>query len=168
MSRFLTYGLAGLVYIFAQVMLFNHLTIMEAATPFVFLLFLFTLPLATPLWLSYILAFVVGLTVDILSEAAPTGLHAFSCVLAISLRAPWAAYITASNFRSLAEINFSNQSVVWFASFLLPLIFVHHLAYFLLEAMQWSLLWVSLGKVILSTLYSFLLIFILTYLFYRK
>lgn len=168
MNQILAYLLTGLIYIIGQVMLFNHLTIMQMATPFVFTLFLFTLPFATPLWLSYVLAFVVGLTVDLLSSAVPTGLHAFSCVLAMSLRVPWAAYITASNFRSLGEISFRTQSVVWFASFLFPLILLHHLAYFMLEAMQWATLGTTLLKALLSTLYSFVFMFILTYLFYKK
>ena len=168
MNDLIKYGLAGMLYLFFQLFLFNDLLLGGLATPFVFLLFLFMLPVATPMALQLILAFVLGLLVDLVSGPQAVGLHAFSCVLAIGSRSLLLNFITPTQVRSVNDINLSGQSSLWYLSLLLPLILVHHLAYFFLEDFSFRFFFSTLSKVLASSCYTFAISFILVHLFYRK
>ena len=160
--------LAFLAYLLFQVFLLNYLTMFEVATPFLFLMFLFMLPFDTPIPLMYILAFVTGLSVDMLSDNYANGLHAFSALLAVSARVPVVRLASSSNIRTVSEISLKEQSPVWYATFLLPLIFIHHTAYFLLESFSFQHLPYTLLKIVSSTIYTFLLSYAICFIFYRK
>lgn len=168
MSEIFRYVLASLIYLLLQVFLFNHLSLFQVATPFVFVLFLFTLPLDLNRTALYLLSFGVGLAVDVLSEGSATGLHAFACTLAISLRPSIINAISSSNVRSSTDISIRNQNTLWLTSLLLPLIFTHHLAYFYLEAMSLEHFFYTFLKVISSTIYTFSIAILLAYLFYKR
>jgi hypothetical protein len=160
--------MAGLLYLFFQFFLFNQLTLFRVAVPFVFLLFLFTLPFTLPTPALYLIAFMTGLVMDLFGETETVGLHAFSCLLAISLRGTVAELVTSSSYRGRAEISFRNQPLIWYVSILAPLILVHHLFYFFLEAFTFSGFFFTLLKVIASGLYTFAFCFIFSYLFYMR
>ncbi|WNJ16711.1 hypothetical protein [Pontibacter sp. G13] len=160
--------LACILYLLAQVFLFNDMTLFQVATPFVFLLFLFTLPMATSTAVLYLVTFGFGITMDILSENVATGLHTFSALLAMGVRRPIVAMTASSNIRNAGDVNFASQGSLWWASFLLPLIFVHNFSYFLLEAFSFDGFFHTLWKVVASTLYTFVICYMLAYLFYKK
>lgn len=168
MAQIIRYILAFIVYLVLQVGLFNHLGIGDVAMPFVFLLFLFMLPLDYPVPVVMGIAFVTGLSVDVLSESAASGLHAFACVLAVWPRERIAALVSGSNYRSVSELNFSDQSAIWFAVYLGALILLHNFAYFFLEAMSFQGFFSTLFKAIGSAFYTFLLCMILSFLFYKR
>mgnify|MGYP006266855573 CR=1 FL=1 len=168
MSDVIKYGLAGIGYLLLQVLLFNQLVLFQVATPFVFLLFLFTLPLDLSKTVLYLLAFGMGLLVDVLSESSATGLHAFACVLAVGARGFVLHAITSSNVRSGSDISIRNQNTIWLSSLLLPLIFIHHLTYFYLEALSVQHFFYTLLKVVSSTCYTFAIAILGAYLFYKR
>ncbi|MEM9987511.1 MAG: hypothetical protein AAF804_20655 [Bacteroidota bacterium] len=168
MNEVLKYSVSWLIYLFFQVFLFNYLVLFQVATPFVFLLFVLTLPFDLPKYILYPLAFFMGLCVDIFSENLATGLHAFSALLVIGLRPYLLSLIASSNVRNVTEISFASQTNIWVASFLFPLIFIHHLAYFLLEAMTFSNFLYTLWKVVASSIYTFLWTFLLAFIFYKR
>lgn len=168
MSEIIKYGLAVLVYLFFQVFLFNDLVLFHVATPFVFLLFLFTLPIHTPVPLQYVIAFATGMLVDMLGTPQAIGLHAFACVLAIGGRSQLLSIIGTSQSRNAQDLDLRSQNSTWYISFLLPLIFIHHLAYFFLEDFTFQYFFHTLLKVISSTIYTFIICYLLTHLFYKK
>ncbi|GAB4415731.1 MAG: hypothetical protein OHK0039_24540 [Bacteroidia bacterium] len=168
MTRIIGYVLAFLLYVILQAFLFEDLVLYHVARPAVFLIFLLTLPFATPIAFCYLIAFAMGVSVDLLSVPGTLGFNAFAAVLVMALRNWWVRVITSSNFRSLAELDFSNQTALWVASFILPLILVFHFSYFLLEDFSFSRILFTLWKVLASGLYTFVLCFLVAYVFYRK
>lgn len=168
MNDLIKYGLSFLLYLIFQVFLLNYLTLFHVATPFLFLMFLFMLPLNVPLPFMYLASFATGLGVDLLSDGYANGLHAFSALLAVSARLPVARLVASSNIRSASEISLNNQSMVWYASYLFPLILIHHTAYFFLEAFTFQYVTYTLVKIISSSVYTFLLCYIICFIFYRK
>lgn len=168
MNQILKYGVSFIVLVGAQVLLLNYLTLVQVATPFVFLMFLFMLPLNIPRPIMYLIAFGTGLTVDFLSVNYAHGLHAFSALLAVGARLPVARLVGGSNIRTASEISLDNQSMVWYASFLFPLILIHHTAYFLLEAFTLAGLGFTLLKIVSSSIYTFLLCYLICFIFYRN
>lgn len=167
MNIILKQSIAFILYIFFQVYLFNVLTLFNVATPFVYVLFLLLLPFSLPRPWLYIIAFIMGLLIDTLSDNYPNGLHAFACPLMVSLR-PYMLQVTSSNYRSRGELVLSNQGFVWYAAYLLPLIFVHHLAFYFLEAFSFQHFFHTLWKAISSTIYTFLLSYMLSMIIYRR
>lgn len=162
------YIIAFFLYVFFQVALLNDLTLFRVATPFVFLVFVFMLPFTLPVPVVYLITFVTGFCIDIFSDHIASGLHTFSSLLAVSVRGRVATMISTSNYRSLDEISFSMQNQGWFVWYLLPLIFIHHFAYFMLEAFTFQHFFYTMLKVFSSTIYTFLISYILCYLFYNK
>ncbi|MCI4668107.1 MAG: hypothetical protein MRZ79_08090 [Bacteroidia bacterium] len=151
-----------------QIFLFNHLVLFRLAVPYVFLLFLFVLPLKTSKLIIYPLTFFMGLTVDIFSDNAATGLHAFSALIAISLRGGLASLLSSSNFRGVDEIEIEEQSTIWLVIYLGILFFVHHFFYFLLEDFSFVRFLHKLGKTFFSTIYSTLIGFLIFFVFYKR
>ena len=168
MNEIIKYSLSFMICLMFQVFLFNYLTLFHTATPFIFLMFLFMLPLNVPLPVMYLIAFATGLSVDLFSDGYANGLHAFSALLATGARLPVARLVASSNIRSASEISLKNQSMVWYASFLFPLILIHHTAYFLLEAFTFEYFFYTLLKIIGSAVYTFLLCYAICFIFYRK
>lgn len=168
MNQIFRYILAFLVYLVLQVGFFNHLGLVDVAMPFVFLLFLFTLPFDWPVPLVLFGAFVMGFTVDALSTSTASGLHAFAAVFAVGARQRVAAIASGSNIRSISELSLRDQSAIWFVIYLLSLIFLHNLAYFFLEVLSFQDFFRTLVKIGASTLYTFLLCFALSFIFYKR
>ena len=168
MNEALKYFLAFIIYLLAQVLLFDKLSFQYTAPPFVFILFLITLPLSLPTPFLYIIAFITGLGVDIFSDIGSIGLHTFSSVLVVTLRSFILKLNISSNFRSLDEITFVNQSAIWWASYLFPLILVYHLSYNLLEAHSFFNIFYRILEIFASTAYTFVICFFLSYLFYKR
>lgn len=151
-----------------QIFLFNHLVIFRVAVPYVFLLFLFMLPLKTSKLLMYPLTFFMGLMVDIFSDHAATGLHAFSALIAVAIREGLASILSSSNFRGVEEIEIEDQSSIWLGIYLGVLFFVHHFFYFLLEDFSFVRFLHIFGKTFFSTIYSTLISFLIVFVFYKK
>ncbi|RMG17962.1 MAG: hypothetical protein D6730_23390 [Bacteroidetes bacterium] len=157
-----------MLYVLLQLFVFNHLTAFHLATPVVFILFLLMLPIDTPRPVLYLTAFTMGLIIDIFSENSVAGLHTFSSLLAVAFRSRLLILLGASGARGMDEFSFQNQGLLWYMAYLLPLIFIHHLAYFLLESLSFSQVFYTLFKAMVNTLYSFLFCYLICLIFYRK
>lgn len=169
MNTLFKHILAYVVLMVFQLYLFNHITLYHVATPFVFLTFLFFLPLTLPTSLYYVIAFLTGLSVDLLSEGFATGLHAFSALLAANFRKPVILLGTTTTFsKGIQEISLQDQDYLWYVSYLAPLILIHHLAYFLLEAFSFDQFGFTLLKVLSSGIYTFVISYAVVIVFYRR
>ncbi|MDX1907286.1 MAG: hypothetical protein SF053_09655 [Bacteroidia bacterium] len=168
MIESLRYLLAWVLYILMQDLLFNNMTLFHAATPFVFLLFLILLPLNLPVIALLGIGFVTGLAADLFYGVANLGLHTAACTLVMLFRNRLVSIISSSNVRNINEISFRQQNSVWITSLLLPMILIHHSAYFLLDAFSLHDFFFTLLKILSSSLYTFLLTFMLFTVFYKR
>jgi hypothetical protein len=157
-----------LVFAFFQIMLFDSMTIGQMARPYGFLLFLLMLPPNMNRVVQYLIAFGCGLFIDVFTQTI--GLHTFSCVLMMALRPFWINIITGTVNRSKEELSFGSQTLSWIASYILPLIFVHHLSFFLLEASGFAFQHFSrvLLMIFSSSVYSFVICFLIFGIFYKS
>lgn len=156
------------VFLLAQVLLFNNFTILNTATPHVYLLFLLLLPLSLEFYWVVLIAFVAGLLVDSFSISLFSGIHAFSSVLMMSLRRFWVDIISnKSAYRDDEEAFLYNQPITWYIQFLLPLILLHQISYYLLDAFGFENLGITMLRIGTSTLYSFAFILVFTLLIYK-
>ncbi|SEM46566.1 rod shape-determining protein MreD [Olivibacter domesticus] len=168
MSRVLLFNIIRfIVLITMQVFLFKNMGYYNLATPFPYVLFLLMLPLGIPKWLLFLISFFTGLTVDVFYDTL--GVNAAACVALAAIRTTFISItIQLENHETFATPSISEMSFRWFFIYNLVLVFVHHFVLFLLEAFTFNNLHYTLIRVILSCIFTILLILLFSLLFYRK
>ncbi|MGW8122499.1 rod shape-determining protein MreD [Roseivirga echinicomitans] len=157
----------AIVLMLVQVLILKSFVIFGVGFCFLYLMFLLILPLETGFATAMILGLLAGLTVDLFYNTL--GIHAFACVLVMFLRPYWMKF---NKPRSGYEINdlpmISNYGLGWFVIYAFPLIFIHALTVFLIEAAGSQLTGLSILKSIATSLISLVFIIAIQYLFYSK
>jgi rod shape-determining protein MreD len=139
-----------------QVLVLNNIEFLGYVNPFLYILFILSLPAHTPRWLTLLLAFVLGLTIDAFSNTM--GMHAFATVLAAFLRGG-----IINLFISIEEGNnptpsFHSFGLSAYLKYIFVMILIHHATLFILEAFSFLNFWILSTKIILSSLITILLI----------
>ena len=68
-----------IVLILLQVLVLNNVQFLGFLNPYIYILFILSLPVKFPRWITLILGFVLGLIIDVFSNTI--GTHAFATVL---------------------------------------------------------------------------------------
>lgn len=158
-----------LIYLLLQVFIFNHFHLGGVATAHVFVLFLLMLPISLPFPLAITVGFFAGLLLDIFSVGAFIGIHAFCGVLLMALRNFWVDVITNRfSFRGSEEYMLTVQPANWYVQYLGPLILVHQVAYYLLDAFSFANFPLTLLKIITSSIFTFAVTLMLTLLIHKE
>ncbi len=111
------------------------------------------------------MAFLTGFIVDIFYDSL--GIHAAASVLIMFVRNPWLRSITPQGGFDpgvIPSIRLSGFS--WFLMYVSPLIILHHLTLFLIEAAGFHLFGLTLTKVLMSSIFTLSAIIIAQILFY--
>lgn len=149
-------------FMVAQLVLVRNFVLFDTAFCFVYVAFLLLLPYETSPVLLLFIALGTGLLVDTFYDTF--GVHAAACVLIAFLRPLVMKTITPrGGYEGTVRISLRTMGADWFIIYALLLIFIHHLALFLIEASNWGLLWSSILKALASTLFTGSLIIILQY-----
>ncbi len=157
-----------LIYLLLQVFVFNYFTLFDLATPHVYLLFLLMLPINLRFPFLIVIAFFVGLTVDIFSFNAFKGVHAFAATFMMSLRNIWVSVFTNRfSYHGSEEYLLQVQGPVWYAQYLFPLILVEQLAYYFVEAFSFDNFPLTLYKSGSSAVFTFGICLVFTLLFHK-
>jgi cell shape-determining protein MreD len=123
------------------------------------------LPFETPRWLLLLSAFLLGISLDVFTNTI--GLNASACVLMAFVR-PFviSSISTGTEFMIGHSPSLKNQGLKWFAYYSVILVLVHHFSLFYLEIFRFKEFFQTLIRVLLSSLFTLLLVFIAEYLFY--
>ncbi|WP_255518116.1 Rod shape-determining protein MreD [Fulvivirga sp. M361] len=154
-------------YLLIQALVVKNFVLFDRAFCFVYIGFLLLLPIETGLLPLLFLGFITGIGADIFYDSL--GIHASACVLIMFLRNYWINLLTPQGgYDTGALPSLSLDGWQWFSSYALPMVFMHHLVLFYVEAAGFGLFTFTLTKVFASTLFTFVLLFTLQYLFYNK
>ncbi len=155
------------IYVGLQIVFVRNLVIFDVAFCFIYVAFILLLPLDTDSVLLLLLSLVTGLLVDSFYDTV--GIHAAACVLIGYLR-PWVLRLITprGGYEQNLRVSLEHMGNEWFFTYTLVLIFFHHLALFLIEASQWSLVPAALLKTVCSTAFTWIILLIIQYLFYRR
>jgi hypothetical protein len=150
-----------LTLILFQVLILNNSNLTPLnITPFVFILFIFLLPFETPKWLLLILAFIMGIILDIFSDEL--GKFSFSLVLVAFLRPSVLNLLSSRDgYRKKTLPNLQDYGWKWFLKYSIILIAIHNVSFYFLEAFQLKYLYVTLFKIILNTFFTTLIIYLI-------
>ena len=168
MSRVFLYNIIrSVALVFVQVFLLKNITLYNIATPYPYILFILLLPFETPNVLLFLLAFLLGLTVDAFYDTP--GLHAAACVLLALVRVLFISVtVQKDGFDNEPEPTLSIMGFRWFLTYALILTFIHHTFLLLLEAFSFSELLFILQRVVTSSIFTVFLMLITGLLFFRK
>lgn len=156
-----------LALVLAQVVLFKGLVLFDQAFCFAYILIFLLLPMDTNPLLQLVLGFVIGLSVDAFYHTL--GVHAAACVLLSYVRFYWSQFMTPNGgYDAGPRINVRTQGLEWFLTYAYPLILVHSLLLFFIEAGGFGLFWLTLSKAFYSSIFTLVVVIIIQYLFYKK
>jgi len=157
-----------LLLVFFQVLILRRVALEWGSFTYVniliYPLFLFLLPLETPRWLQFLLAFLLGLSVDVFYDSP--GVHASASVFTIYFRAYVLKWLEP---RGGYNTNYSptkkRMGLPWFLRYTGILLFGHCLFYFAVDVFT-PVLWQSILKnTLVGFAASMILILIITFIF---
>jgi len=139
-----------------QVLVLNNIQFLGYINPYLYILFILVLPVQMPRWFLLILAFILGLTIDIFSNTP--GMHAFATVFVAFFREGIIKLFTNIEEGNNPTPSFHTFGVSAFVKYVVLIVIIHHTTLFLLEAFSFAHFWIMLTKILLSSLVTIMLI----------
>ena len=158
-----------ILFVLAQAWVFNKLEIgfNTGIQVMIYPLFLMLLPFETTVFVLLIVAFVMGLFIDALSNTY--GLHTSSLLLVAYMRPiVFKIFSPREGYDSLKESSIFEMGQRWFVSVFGLLLLIHHFWFFTIEMFKMNEILFVLQKTILSVPVSFLLCILLQVIFVTK
>lgn len=155
------------VFFALQLLVLNNINLGGYINPFIYILFIILLPFDTPGWLLLVLGFLTGLTMDAFTNTL--GMHS-SATLFLAFVRPYviSAISTSENTDKTSSPNINANGIDWFMRYSIILVVFHHLALFYLEAFTFHHFFITLTRVILSSLITFIFILISQFFMFNK
>ena len=153
--------------VFLQIFVLNNIQFSGFVNPYLYVLFILLLPFEVSGWFMLILAFVLGLVIDLASSTI--GYHTIATVFMAYFRfhllrliAPREGYETGMS-PTLQSLGFS-----WFFKYASILTLAHHFVLFWVESFSFGDLLPATFRAIASSIFTILLIFIYQFLSVRN
>jgi rod shape-determining protein MreD len=161
------YILIFIVLIAAQVFVFDKIQLSGFINPYMYVLFILMLPFEMSGWLLLLISFFTGLSVDFFEQTP--GIHAAACVFMGYSRPGIIRLVGARDAVEAGHYpNIRDLGVLWFFTYTIILVFLHHLFLFFIEAFRFSEFFFTLLKVLINTALSTILIMFIEFLFYSR
>lgn len=156
-----------IVLVLLQVLVFNNIQINGYINPYIYVLFILLLPFETPGWLILLVSFALGFSIDLF--AGTIGIHTSATLfmgfvrpLILTLLSPRDGYDPGT----FPRVHYYGP--LWFLKYAAILVFTHHLFLFYIEVFRFADFFHTLFRVVLSTLFTLLIVFLSQYVIYRK
>ena len=161
------YILQFLVLVLLQVFILNNVQLGGFINPYIYILFIILLPINTPKWLLLVSGFVLGISIDIFSHTP--GMNSSATVFMAFVR-PYVLEIIAprEGYEKDSSPRLKIYGFTWFIRYTFILVLAHHFVLFYVEVFRFSDFFLTFSRVILSTIFSTLLIVTSQYLIYRE
>ena len=75
-NQLIKYGFIFIALVLTQVLVLNHIQFSGFVNPYIYVLFVLLLPMGSPRYVVLLLAFFIGLTIDVFSNSP--GIHSFA------------------------------------------------------------------------------------------
>ena len=154
------------VLVAIQVLILNNIQLGGIINPYLYVLFLITLPVQTPRVLLLFIGFFLGISIDLFQNSI--GIHASACVLIAFIRPFWLKLVAPRDgFEPDESPEIKKFGFRWFLVYASMLVFIHHLVIFNLEIFRLSDFFTTQLRVIYSSLFTLTLIIISQYLLHK-
>lgn len=157
------YIVSFFILLMIQVALFNNIHLGGYINPFIYVMFLLMLPVRIPGPLLLVIAFILGLVIDMFSNTL--GMHTAACVFMAYARPTVLKFIAPrEGYESDAVPSIKQFGVNWYVIYAVILVLLHHLMLFFIEVFRLSEFLPTLMRVVLSTLATTTLVVMLQFL----
>lgn len=140
-----------------QVLVLNNIQFLGFINPYIYVLFILSLPVRTSRWLVLILSFVLGIAIDIFSNTL--GLHAFACVLIAFLRGPFIKLFAGTEENVNYTPSFATFGISAYIKYVVFMVLTHHFTLYFLEVFSFAHFQDTLLRAFISSLTSMAVIF---------
>lgn len=156
-----------LVLIPAQAVIFNNLILFNIALPLVFIYLIISLPVTLSTNLSIVIGFITGLTVDIFSDTP--GMNALACTTLAFIRKPvYHLYMSYDDDTSSTRPSIATMGPGVYLKYMLTMVFIYCFMLFAIEAFQFFNLRLMLMRTIFSTAFTFIIIYAIESLSFKR
>jgi hypothetical protein len=160
-------GISFFLFFIFQVMLFKKLVLFNTSFCFIYVAFILLLPVETNPLVLMLAAFGLGLLVDIFYDYQ--GMHAAATVAVAYVRNYWLTTITPQGGYDLGAIpTLGANGFAWFITYAIPLVLLHHLILFLIDADGFNLFGITIIKVLSSVLFTMMVLLLHQYIFFQR
>jgi len=156
------------IVVLLQVMIVNNINIgVWGITPMLYTLFILALPFETPKWVLLVLGFFVGFVVDIFCDTP--GLNAGASTVMAFAR-PWVLGLLAprDGYENGTRPYLMQMGFLWYIYYSGLLVLIHHAAYFMLDAFGFDHFFKTLSQIVLTALFTEVLLVFSQYIAFRK
>jgi hypothetical protein len=148
-----------------QVLIFSQVQLSGFFNPYIYILFIILLPLSTPRYAVLILGFLLGLVIDVFSNSL--GIHSAATVFIAYLRPLVIRVISNREDDKNDYPGLHQNKLSWFISYVAIMVLLHHFVLFYLEVYTFANFFNTLLRVILSSLFSIIVIVLSQFLIFR-
>ena len=168
MAKVFSYNIARfVVLVMLQVFLFKNMGYYNLATPFPYILFILLLPVGIPNFILFFLAFLTGITVDAFYDTL--GVNAAACA-ALAWGRIHFIRITLQSDQHESQMTplVGNVPFAWYFLYVSVLSLFHHAVLFMLETFTFHQFHYTVTRILLSCIFTVVIILLFSLLFYRK
>lgn len=151
--------------VFFQVLIFNHINFLGYINPYIYIIFIILAPLNINKSLFYFVSFLLGLTMDLFGDSG--GVHAAACLIIAQVRPVVLRSVFGLSYE-FQTVKLSKVGLGALITYVVALVFIHHLVLFSLEIFNVSLALLIAKKTLFSSIFSILVINIILVLFRRR
>jgi len=151
----------------AQIYVFNKIQVSGYINPQVYVLFILMLPFEISGFWLLSFAFSMGLTIDYFQHTP--GMNAAASVIMAFFR-PGVIRLVGKkdDLEPWQYPNVRDAGSLWFLTYMIILVFLHHIFLFYMEVFRFREFFQTLVKVLINTVLTSLIIMIIQYLFYSR
>jgi rod shape-determining protein MreD len=142
-----------------QVLILNNIQYTGFLNPYLYILFILMLPFETPNWFLMILAFFLGLIIDLFSNTI--GIHASATVFLAFLRPILLQIISPRDgYEPGTRPIIAHYGLGWYLKYTVILVLAHHFFLFFVEVFSFSDVHRTLIRILFSSSFTIVLIMI--------
>lgn len=156
MDRIVKYIIMFIVLVLLQALLFSNFDYFGFICPYIYILFILALPIGFNIYWSMLLAFFIGLLIDIFSNTP--GVHMSSTVLIAAIRNPWLSRVISNDEIGYVEPSLQKLGLANFLRYSVLLILIHHIVLFFAEACSFDYAWFTFLKAIVNSVVTSIII----------
>jgi hypothetical protein len=156
-----------ILLVFVQVLIIQNINLTGYVILLPYILVIIILPFETNKLVVLFISFFLGVCVDYFYDSS--GLHAAACTIMGFSRYYVLKYIAPRDGYDIGvQPTIEDMGLEWFLRYAGTLVFIHHFFLFYLEIFRFSEFFQTLLRVILSSMGTFILIYLIQFLFFNN
>jgi rod shape-determining protein MreD len=161
------YGISFVLLILFQGLILNNIEFGGYIVPFLYVVFILSLPFETPNWLVLILGFALGIAID--SFTSTLGMHTSATVFVAFCRYYFLKMVEPrGGYEFNTKPNIQDMGLTWYLFYAVILIFLHHLFLFYVESFKLTQFFYTFGRVLASSFFTLILVLIVQLFNYKS